>query len=50
MAPCDRTMAARLYRHVLLADESVPNDIANGEFIVKAVDFYWEKGGETGVG
>ncbi|KAH6988456.1 hypothetical protein EDB80DRAFT_816704 [Ilyonectria destructans] len=45
--PCDRTMAAHRYRHVLLADESVLNDIANGESIVKAVAFEWEEGDEN---
>ncbi|KPM44179.1 hypothetical protein AK830_g2386 [Neonectria ditissima] len=43
----NRTMAARLYRHVLLADESVLTDIANGEFVVKAVAFDWEEGDEN---
>ncbi|KAL6401423.1 hypothetical protein AUP68_15293 [Ilyonectria robusta] len=45
--PCDRTMAAHRYRHVLLADESVLNDIANGVSIVKAVAFEWEEGDEN---
>ncbi|KAJ3535965.1 hypothetical protein NM208_g6915 [Fusarium decemcellulare] len=40
----ERAMAENLYRFVLLADKAVLKDIAEGEFIVKAVALNWEDG------
>ncbi|KPA37662.1 hypothetical protein FLAG1_09516, partial [Fusarium langsethiae] len=37
-------MADWVFDYVLLADEAVLNDIARGEFIVKAVSFRWNDG------
>ncbi|KAH7239991.1 uncharacterized protein BKA55DRAFT_576859 [Fusarium redolens] len=37
-------MAGHLYEFVLVADESVLKDIANGESIVKAVSLGWHEG------
>ncbi|KAJ4252458.1 hypothetical protein NW762_011059 [Fusarium torreyae] len=37
-------MADNLYKFILLADESVLKDIANGEFIVKAIALHWVEG------
>ncbi|KAF9775555.1 hypothetical protein IL306_006326 [Fusarium sp. DS 682] len=39
-----RAMAEDLFQFVLLADEAVLKDIANGEFIVKAVSLGWTEG------
>ncbi|KAH7129657.1 hypothetical protein B0J13DRAFT_564436 [Dactylonectria estremocensis] len=42
----ERTMAGRLFRFVLVADEAVLKDIAKGEFVVKTVGYDWEERGE----
>ncbi|KAH6988454.1 hypothetical protein EDB80DRAFT_865436 [Ilyonectria destructans] len=39
-------MAGRHFRFVLVADEAVLKDIDRGEFIVKAVAYTWEEGGD----
>ncbi|TXC02752.1 hypothetical protein FocTR4_00014806 [Fusarium oxysporum f. sp. cubense] len=38
-----RAMADRLWNFILVADESVLNDVASGESIVKAVSLGWTK-------
>lgn len=40
----EKTMAGGQFKFVLVADETVLNDIARGEFIVKAVQYDWEEG------
>ncbi|ENH73460.1 hypothetical protein FOC1_g10008951 [Fusarium oxysporum f. sp. cubense race 1] len=40
----ERAMAGYLYEFVLVADESVLKDIANGESVVKAVSLSWSEG------
>ncbi|KAF7553489.1 hypothetical protein G7Z17_g3625 [Cylindrodendrum hubeiense] len=42
----EKTMAGRMFHFALLADEAVLTDIANGEFVVKAVAYDWEEKGE----
>lgn len=43
----EKSMAGVLFRFVLVADESVLKDVANGEFVVKAVAYDWEEGDES---
>ncbi|KAM6507191.1 hypothetical protein FALCPG4_018573 [Fusarium falciforme] len=43
-------MAGKLFRFVLLADESVFEDIKKGEFVIKAVSLKWDEGYEVGWG
>ncbi|KAM5348615.1 hypothetical protein ACJ41O_008439 [Fusarium nematophilum] len=38
-----KTMAGKIFRYVLVADESVLKDIAEGEFVVKAVAYNWKE-------
>ncbi|KAH7124870.1 hypothetical protein B0J13DRAFT_598937 [Dactylonectria estremocensis] len=43
----EKTMAGGRFRFVLVADKSVLEDIAKGEFIVKMVAYGWREGGEN---